>query len=112
MPTSTPRPRFSALPRCDDGFVLYKPTMSSLSKDGSTLPLQGRGNRSSDPVDGHTHCLRIVVCAGPEAGRAFELDKEVLVLGRGETADVPLTDPTAVPAGAQRSAGHPARAHG
>lgn len=67
--------------------------MSALSKDGSTLPLQGRGNRSSGPVDGPTHCLRIVVCAGPDTGRAFELDKEVLVLGRGETADVPLTDP-------------------
>lgn len=68
--------------------------MSAPTKDGSTLPLQGRGNLSSGPVEDSQHSFQIVVCAGPDTGRVFELDKPALVLGRGETADVRLTDPT------------------
>lgn len=64
----------------------------ALAKTESTLP---QLRRTEPPSAGKVsaHALRVTVCLGPDTGRTFNDEKSVVVVGRGEAADVRLNDP-------------------
>ena len=58
--------------------------------DNPTLPVEERTSLSP----GRTAPLRLAVTAGPDRGRTAVVDQARVLVGRGETADLRLTDPT------------------
>lgn len=59
-----------------------------------TVPLIGSLGSSTQPMVHSQASLRITVCAGPEAGRVFESCASELVIGRNQSVDVRLSDPS------------------
>ncbi len=64
-----------------------------MSQDGTTLPLPSRAI-SSRTGDSNAPLLRLVVGRGPDSGKVFQTTRTTVVVGRGDNADIRLSDPT------------------
>lgn len=71
---------------------MYYPLAMVQPKAESTLPKPSR-QEPLPTASGLAHALRATVCMGPDAGRTFSHEKSVIVVGRGEAADIRLADP-------------------